>query len=156
VGCASELGRKRLEGVMGTGDERESCSGTGECAGKGLANTPRRPSDQHSFATQLHMRMVAHWFVRHARSQKLSPVSTENDAARDSDQRMTQAQREVRLGLHRGWLLVAISAAFPLFLLARELRMNKAEATSLRTTDTILLTLFGVAILAMTIWIVAG
>jgi Terpene cyclase DEP1 len=55
-----------------------------------------------------------------------------------------------------GGVLVAISAAFPLFLLARELRMNKAEATSLRTTDTILLTLFGVAILAMTIRIVAG
>jgi hypothetical protein len=60
---------------MGTGDERDSCSGTGECAGKGLANAPRRPSDQHTFATQLHMRMVTHSFVRHARSQKLSPVS---------------------------------------------------------------------------------
>jgi hypothetical protein len=55
-----------------------------------------------------------------------------------------------------GGVLIAISAAFPLFLLARELRMNKAEATDLRTTDTILLTLFAVAILAMTIWIVAG
>ena len=55
-----------------------------------------------------------------------------------------------------GGVLIAISASFPLFLLARELRMNKAEASSLRTTDTILLTLFAVAILGMTIWIVAG
>ena len=55
-----------------------------------------------------------------------------------------------------GGVLVAISASFPLFLLARELRMNKAEASSLRTTDTILLTLLAVAILGMTIWIVAG
>ena len=55
-----------------------------------------------------------------------------------------------------GGVLIAISASFPLFLLARELRMNKAEASSLRATDTILLTLFAVAILGMTIWIVAG
>lgn len=55
-----------------------------------------------------------------------------------------------------GGVLIAISAAFPLFLLARELRMNTAEAPPLRTTDTILLTLFAVAALGMTIWIVAG
>jgi hypothetical protein len=55
-----------------------------------------------------------------------------------------------------GGVLFGMSTSFPLFLLARELRINKAEASRLRTTDTVLLTLFAVAILAMTIWIVAG
>jgi hypothetical protein len=52
--------------------------------------------------------------------------------------------------------LVAVSVSFPLFLLARELRMNSSEAPGLRTTDTILLILLAVAMLGLTIWIDAG
>jgi Protein of unknown function DUF2834 len=55
-----------------------------------------------------------------------------------------------------GGVLIAISVAFPLFLLARELRMNTSEVSSLRTTDTILLIVSGVAILGLTVWVGAG
>lgn len=55
-----------------------------------------------------------------------------------------------------GGLLIAISVTFPLFLLARELRINRSEAPSLRTTDTILLILLAVAVFGMTILIDAG
>lgn len=48
--------------------------------------------------------------------------------------------------------LVAISVAFPLFLLARELRM-KSESSRLRTTDKILLIAVAIAVLSLTIWV---
>jgi hypothetical protein len=51
-------------------------------------------------------------------------------------------------------LLVAVSVSFPLFLIARELRMNDSAAPPLRATDTILLTLLAVGMLALTIWVV--
>jgi hypothetical protein len=53
-------------------------------------------------------------------------------------------------------LLIAVSVAFPLFLLARELRMNSSDAPSLHATDTVLLSLLAVAILGLTIWVDAG
>ncbi len=40
-----------------------------------------------------------------------------------------------------GAFVIAISVAFPLFLLARELRLEKSDATLLRPVDTILLVL---------------
>ncbi|MCV7099641.1 DUF2834 domain-containing protein [Mycobacterium palustre] len=48
---------------------------------------------------------------------------------------------------------VAISVAFPLFLIARELRMGAAEPPRLHAPDTVLLTLMAVAFGALTIWI---
>jgi hypothetical protein len=49
--------------------------------------------------------------------------------------------------------LVAVSVSFPLFLIARELRMNASEAPGLRSTDTILLMLLAVGTLGLTIWV---
>ena len=44
-------------------------------------------------------------------------------------------------------------ASFPLFLLARELRMGTSEAAHLPMTDTILLCLLAVAMLGLMIWV---
>ena len=50
-----------------------------------------------------------------------------------------------RLGVKYVWayiiggFLIAISVTFPLFLLARELRLEKSDATELRNVDSILL-----------------
>jgi Terpene cyclase DEP1 len=52
-----------------------------------------------------------------------------------------------------GGLLIAISVTFPLFLIARELRMNESEAPRLRTVDTILLAVFAAGSAAMAIWV---
>ena len=52
--------------------------------------------------------------------------------------------------------LVAVSVAFPLFLIARELRMGNAETPRLRTVDTILLAVIAVAVAGLTIWIDVG
>ena len=49
--------------------------------------------------------------------------------------------------------LVAISVAFPLFLIARELRMGGSETPRLGTVDTILLAMIAVAVAGLTIWI---
>lgn len=48
---------------------------------------------------------------------------------------------------------IAISVAFPLFLIARELRMGASDAPRLHTTDTILLAVMAVSVAALTIWI---
>ena len=48
---------------------------------------------------------------------------------------------------------IAISVAFPLFLLARELRLEKSDATLLRPIDSILLALLAIVTLAFTIWV---
>jgi hypothetical protein len=52
-----------------------------------------------------------------------------------------------------GGFVIAISVTFPLFLLARELRLEKSDATQLRTTDSILLAILGVGSAAFTIWV---
>ena len=52
-----------------------------------------------------------------------------------------------------GGFLIAISVAFPLFLLARELRLEKSDATELRQSDTILLTVLATATAVFTIWV---
>jgi Terpene cyclase DEP1 len=52
-----------------------------------------------------------------------------------------------------GGYLIAISVTFPLFLLARELRLEKSDATHLRGTDSILLAILVVVTLALTIWV---
>lgn len=48
--------------------------------------------------------------------------------------------------------LVAVSVAFPVFLIARELRMG-SEPVGLRTTDGVLLGVFAAAMVAMTVWV---
>ena len=55
-----------------------------------------------------------------------------------------------------GGLLVAISAAFPLFLIAREFRMGGSETSRLPTVDTILLAMIAVAVAGLTIWVDMG
>jgi hypothetical protein len=55
-----------------------------------------------------------------------------------------------------GGFAIAISVAFPLFLIARELRMGTSDAPRLRTTDTILLAVLAVLAAGQTIWIDVG
>ena len=55
-----------------------------------------------------------------------------------------------------GGFAIAISVAFPLFLIARELRMGTSDAPRLRTTDTILLAVLAVLAAGQTISTVAG
>jgi hypothetical protein len=52
-----------------------------------------------------------------------------------------------------GGFLIAISVTFPLFLLARELRLEKSDATELRNVDSILLAALAGFTLAFTIWV---
>ena len=52
-----------------------------------------------------------------------------------------------------GGFLIAISVAFPLFLIARELRLEKSDATELRQSDTILLTVLATATAVFIIWV---
>jgi hypothetical protein len=52
-----------------------------------------------------------------------------------------------------GGFLIAISVTFPLFLLARELRLEKSDATELRNIDSILLAALAGFTLAFTIWV---
>jgi hypothetical protein len=52
-----------------------------------------------------------------------------------------------------GGFVIAISVTFPLFLIARELRLEKSDATDLRQSDTILLTVLATATAAFTIWV---
>jgi Terpene cyclase DEP1 len=55
-----------------------------------------------------------------------------------------------------GGFAIAISVTFPLFLIARELRMGTSDAPRLHTTDTILLAVVGVLIAGLTIWVDMG
>lgn len=55
-----------------------------------------------------------------------------------------------------GAFFVAISVTFPLFLLARELRMGRSGEPRLHTTDTILLAVLAVAVAGLSIWIDVG
>jgi uncharacterized protein DUF2834 len=64
-----------------------------------------------------------------------------------------------RLGVKYVWayivggFLIAISVTFPLFLLARELRLEKSDATQLQNIDSILLAALAGFTLAFTIWV---
>ena len=55
-----------------------------------------------------------------------------------------------------GGLAIAISVAFPLFLIARELRMGASDAPRLRATDTIALAVVAALVAGLTIWVDAG
>jgi hypothetical protein len=55
-----------------------------------------------------------------------------------------------------GGLAIAISVTFPLFLIARELRVGKTETTQLGTVDTVLLAVLAVAAVGQTIWVDMG
>jgi hypothetical protein len=55
-----------------------------------------------------------------------------------------------------GGFAIAISVTFPLFLIARELRMGRSDAPRLHTTDTILLAVVAVVTAVWTIWVDAG
>ena len=67
-----------------------------------------------------------------------------------------------KLGIKFVWLyvaaayIVAISAAFPVFLIAREVRIGMSDAPHLRTTDTILLAVVAILTAGLTIWIDLG
>jgi hypothetical protein len=52
-----------------------------------------------------------------------------------------------------GGFMVAISVTFPLFLLARELRLEKSDSTQLSNVDSILLAALAGFTLAFTIWV---
>ena len=55
-----------------------------------------------------------------------------------------------------GGLAIAISVTFPLFLIARELRVGRTETTRLGAVDTVLLAVLAVAAVGMTIWVDMG
>jgi uncharacterized protein DUF2834 len=55
-----------------------------------------------------------------------------------------------------GGMAIAISATFPLFLIARELRIGASDAPRLHTTDTILLAVVAVLVAGLTIWVDVG
>jgi hypothetical protein len=52
-----------------------------------------------------------------------------------------------------GGFLIAISVTFPLFLLARELRIGRTEPTRLNAADTVGLAVLAVLTAAFTIWV---
>ena len=53
-------------------------------------------------------------------------------------------------------LAVAISVAFPLFLIARELRVGRTETTRLGVVDTALLAVLAIVAAALTVWVDMG
>jgi hypothetical protein len=55
-----------------------------------------------------------------------------------------------------GGFAIAISVTFPLFLIARELRMGTSDAPHLRATDTILLAVVAVMTAVWVIWVDLG
>jgi hypothetical protein len=55
-----------------------------------------------------------------------------------------------------GGFAIAISVTFPLFLIARELRVGRSETTRLGAVDLVLLALFAVVAVGMTIWVDMG
>ena len=67
-----------------------------------------------------------------------------------------------RLGIKFVWayilggIFIAISVAFPLYLIARELRVGRAGTTRLGAVDTVLLAVFAVVAVGLTIWVDMG
>jgi hypothetical protein len=55
-----------------------------------------------------------------------------------------------------GGFAIAISVAFPLFLIAREMRIGRTEETRLGAVDTVLLGVFAVVAAGLTIWVDMG
>jgi hypothetical protein len=55
-----------------------------------------------------------------------------------------------------GGVSIAISVTFPLFLIARELRIAKTASSRLDTADTVVLVVFAIVVAALTIWVDAG
>ncbi|BBX22702.1 hypothetical protein MTER_21130 [Mycolicibacter terrae] len=55
-----------------------------------------------------------------------------------------------------GGLFVGISVTFPLFLIARQLRLNSSETPKLPAKDIVLLTVVAVTVLIAVVWIGAG
>lgn len=55
-----------------------------------------------------------------------------------------------------GGFAIAISVTFPLFLIARELKVGRTETTRLGAVDTVLLAVFAVVAAGMTIWVDMG
>jgi hypothetical protein len=55
-----------------------------------------------------------------------------------------------------GGLAIAISVTFPLFLIARELRVGRTGTTRLGAVDTLLLAVLALAAVGMTIWVDIG
>jgi hypothetical protein len=52
-----------------------------------------------------------------------------------------------------GAAAIAISVTFPLFLIARELRVGRTASPRLSRTDTIALAVFAIVAAALTIWV---
>ena len=71
-----------------------------------------------------------------------------------NDSKVTPASRSLTVDILL--FALAISVTFPLFLIARELRMGRSDAPRLRTTDTILLAVVAVVTAVLTIWVDAG
>ena len=55
-----------------------------------------------------------------------------------------------------GGFAIAISVTFPLFLIAREMRVGRTEETRLAAVDTVLLGVFAVVAAGLTIWVDMG
>jgi 4-amino-4-deoxy-L-arabinose transferase-like glycosyltransferase len=55
-----------------------------------------------------------------------------------------------------GGVAIAISVTFPLFLIAREMRIGRTEETRLGAVDTVLLGVLAVVAAGMTIWVDMG
>jgi hypothetical protein len=55
-----------------------------------------------------------------------------------------------------GGFAIAISVTFPLFLIARELRIGRSQTTRLGAADLVLLALLAVVAVGMTIWVDMG
>jgi hypothetical protein len=55
-----------------------------------------------------------------------------------------------------GGLAIAISVTFPLFLIAREMRVGRTETTRLNAVDTVLLAVLALVVGGLTIWVDMG
>lgn len=55
-----------------------------------------------------------------------------------------------------GGAAIAISVTFPLFLIARELRIGKTAPSRLGIADTVALAVFALVVAALTVWVDAG
>jgi len=58
---AAKFGRKRSEGILGPSDESYPGTGTGKAVGEDLADSPRCPCYEYSFALQLHFSERTQW-----------------------------------------------------------------------------------------------